>query len=38
METEKLEGEKGIKKLVFNVIKLLWKAVVNSNINYVTRI
>ena len=36
METVKLEGEKEIKKTCINLIKLIWKAVVNSDKNYVT--
>ena len=36
METAKLEGEKAIKKTCINLIKLIWKAVVNSDKNYVT--
>ena len=36
MGTVKLEGERKFKKIAFNLIKLSWKAVVNSNNNYVT--
>ena len=38
METVKLEGEKEIKKTCINLIKLIWKAVVNSDKNYVTHV
>ena len=38
METAKLEGEKEIKKNCINLIKLMWKAVVNSDKNYVTHV
>ena len=38
METAKLEGEKEIKKTSINLIKLIWKAVVNSDKNYVTHV
>ena len=38
METAKLEGEKEIKKTCINLIKLIWKAVVNSDKNYVTHV
>ena len=38
METAKLEGEKAIKKTCINLIKLIWKAVVNSDKNYVTHV
>ena len=36
MGTAKLEGERKLKKIAFNLIKLSRKAVVNSNNNYVT--
>ena len=38
MEPVKLEGEKEIKKTCINLIKLIWKAVVNSDKNYVTHV
>ena len=38
METAKLEGEKANKKTCINLIKLIWKAVVNSDKNYVTHV
>ena len=38
METAKLEGEKEIKKNCINLVKLMWKAVVNSDKNYVTHV
>ena len=38
VETAKLEGEKAIKKTCINLIKLIWKAVVNSDKNYVTHV
>ena len=38
METVKLEGEKEMKKTCINLIKLIWKAVVNSDKNYVTHV
>ena len=38
METVKLEGEKEIEKTCINLIKLIWKAVVNSDKNYVTHV
>ena len=38
METLKLEGEKKMKKTCINLIKLIWKAVVNGDKNYVTHV
>ena len=38
METVKLEGEKEMKKTCINLIKLIWKAVVNGDKNYVTHV